>query len=103
MKSFSTGFGFEIGVTTLDNHTASRAYGQQSYQLSQLSHKGNKPSASMDVLNPGVGEYSIDIVHESNRPAENSSISSGKSQEWIIRKDVTTTVDYKKRTKSPFP
>lgn len=115
MKSFNTGFGLDIGITTLSNHGGygSRNVGN-SYQLSNLSHrKSNRPGQRVDSdatalatgnqLNPEAGEYSIEIGHDGNAGrAERESINSGKSQEMIIRKDITTQVDYKKRSKNLF-
>lgn len=50
-------------------------------------------------LNPEQNEYSIDISGETSAMGESASIGSGKSQEMIIRKEVTMMIDYKRRGK----
>lgn len=64
-------------------------------------HQGSNREGSTlaQRLNPEQNEYSIDIGRETPNAGENASIGSGKSQEMIIRKEVTMKIDYKRRGK----
>ncbi|GAB7354739.1 hypothetical protein MBLNU459_g5151t2 [Dothideomycetes sp. NU459] len=110
MKSFSTGFGFEPGgVTTMSKSRSQNVSGSQSraymdtYALDDLA---KRPSSTARVesslaqrLNPEQNEYSIEIRRDASGAGESDSIGSGKSQDMIIRKEVTMKIDYKRRGK----
>lgn len=101
MKSFSTGFGHDFGLTTAtasENTSSpweSRSRGGQ-IPLSDLrkSMPGRRAPVHDDtVVEANDGPY---VVHVSgNRlEADEHSVGSGKSSDMIIRKNVTTTVEH---------
>lgn len=107
MKSFSTGFGHEFGLTSFNesayqsgSHNRDRGIRLKPLSKTDSNARSGSSTGFVNKLNPGAGDYEIDISR-GNGP-ESSSIASGKSQELIIRKDFTMTVDHKKRSKGVF-
>lgn len=104
MKSFSTGFGHEFGLTTamaarnISSPWESRNR-QDQIPLSNMS-KGiagqTVPSRSGIAVNAGDGPYVVRV--SGNRvEVDEHSVGSGRSSEMIIRKNVTTTVEHWRR------
>lgn len=97
IKSFDTGFGLEVGYNTHPYGSAhSRGYGNgtkagQSFQMSSLkgsdSTKDSSPQ-TLGQLRPEQINNTTNIYHENDPPREDASITSGNSQEMIIRRDV---------------
>ncbi|KAJ9669586.1 hypothetical protein H2201_000453 [Coniosporium apollinis] len=97
IKSFDTGFGLEVGYNTHPYGSAnSRGYangtkGGQSFQMSSLkgseSTKDSSPQ-TLGQLRPEQIRNTTNIYHENDPPREDASITSGNSQEMIIRRDV---------------
>jgi len=98
MRNFNTGFGHDFGLTTM-GASHGYAYGsrarigsERGIPLSQLSRRRNEtdsPTAFVSGLAPGGRSYETEV----SRGTRNSG-DTGKSQELIIRKDVTTTVQH---------
>lgn len=97
IKSFDTGFGLEIGYSANPyGSQVSRQYGngtkgQQSFQMTSLkgseSTKESSPQ-SLGQLRPEQIKNTTNIYHENEPPREDASVTSGNSQEMIIRRDV---------------
>lgn len=102
IKSFSTGFGHDFGLTTA---TAARNVSSQwesrgaQIPLSNIRKSmpgGTVPSHSGIAAGTGDGPYVVRV--SGNRlDADEHSVGSGKSSEMIIRKDVTTSVEHWRR------
>lgn len=115
MKSFNTGFGHDFGLDTMtgsglyasgpcSRHTGGGGSGRNDdIQLQGLRKSGTAATSTRDFIqgmHPQGKAYEAEIM--GNQPQETSSVSSGKSQEMIIRKDVQVTVDRGHRKRPMF-
>ena len=110
MKSFSTGFGHEFGLGTITSgymmsggsQNANRGNNIQLSNMSKQRSNTDSPRKFASKLDRSGNAYDIEVSRGRQHDAQ--SVGSGKSQEMIIRKDVTITQDHgnKQRKKVLF-
>lgn len=101
MASFNTGFGQNDFAYTVKGSAPSGARPSTKYAADFIPLRSIQASQhesddrEQPSLCPGRNTYEVEVAREQS--TERSSLGSGKSEEMIIRKQVTVTVDHARR------